>query len=68
MVDWESRLIAAKGLANMVSVAGRSLEGQGDGILAGGLLSLANMVNDEIDRAIDEVAAELSKSEGADRG
>jgi hypothetical protein len=60
-ISWESHLTQAKGLADMVSIAGHSVDGQ-NLLLAGGLMSLANAISDEIDRAIDKVAVELSKA------
>jgi hypothetical protein len=65
--DWELCFTQAKGLANMVSVAGRSLEGEGDAMLAGGLLSIATAISEQIDLGIDRVLAELSKTQTSPR-
>jgi hypothetical protein len=66
-IDWELCFTQAKGLANMVSVAGRSLEGEGDAMLAGGLLSIAAAISEQIDLGIDRVMAELSKAQTSPR-
>jgi hypothetical protein len=66
-MDWELCFTQAKGLANMVSVAGRSLEGDGDAMLAGGLLSIAAAISEQIDLGIDKVMAELSKAQAPAR-
>ena len=66
-MDWELCFTQAKGLANMVSVAGRSLEGEGDAMLAGGLLSIAAAISEQIDLGIDRVMAELSKAQASAR-
>jgi hypothetical protein len=66
-MDWELYFAQAKGLANMVSVAGRSLEGEGDATLGGGLLSIATAISEQIDLGIDRVMAELSKAQADTR-
>ncbi len=66
-VDWELCFAQAKGLANMVSVAGRSLEGEGDSTLGDGLLSIAAAISAQIDLGIDRVMAELSKAQSSAR-
>ena len=66
-MDWELCFTQAKGLANMVSVAGRSLEGDGDPTLGGGLLSIAAAISEQIDLGIDRVMAELSKAQDSTR-
>jgi hypothetical protein len=66
-LDWELCFTQAKGLANMVSVAGRSLEGEGDPTLGDGLLSIAAAISAQIDLGVDRVMAELSKAQTSAR-
>jgi hypothetical protein len=66
-MDWELCFTQAKGLANMVSVAGRSREGDGDPTLGGGLLSIAAAISEQIDLGIGRVMAELSKAQDSTR-